>query len=178
MGQLNRTIALVGMMGAGKSSIGRRLATHMQVAFFDADTEIESAAGRPIPEIFAAYGEAAFRDCERKVIARLLDEKPPHVLATGGGAFMAAETRARLQEKSVTVWLNAPLDVLFARVKRKSDRPLLQTPNPRETLARLLEERTPTYALADIAIESENAPHEATVDRLVATLIETGIWVP
>jgi shikimate kinase len=165
-------------MGAGKSSIGRRLAARLEVEFFDADTEIEAAAGRPIPEIFAAYGEAAFRDCERKIIARLVGEKPPHVLATGGGAFMAAETRDKLKECAVTVWLNAPLDILFARVKRKTNRPLLQTPNPRETLEHLLAERAPTYALADIIIESENAPHDVAVERLVTTLTETGIWTP
>src|SRR5512142_1006408 len=104
MGQLTRTIALVGMMGAGKSSIGRRLAAHLNVEFRDADTEIEHAAGRPIPEIFQHYGEPAFRDCERKVISRLLDE-PPHVLATGGGAFVSQETRARIAEKATSVWL-------------------------------------------------------------------------
>ena len=178
MGQLTRTIALVGMMGAGKSAIGRRLATRLGVAFFDADNAIESAAGRPIPEIFAAYGEAAFRDCERKVIARLLTEKPPHVLATGGGAFMAEDTRDALKQRAVTVWLRASLDILFARVKRKSNRPLLQTEDPRGTLAQLLAEREPIYGLADIIVDSEDAPHTVTVDRLLTTLTETGIWLP
>ena len=178
MGQLTRTIALVGMMGAGKSSIGRRLAARMEVAFFDADSEIEAAAGRPIAEIFATYGEPAFRDCERKVISRLVAEKPPHILATGGGAFMAAETRERLKEATVTVWLRAPLDILFARVKRKTDRPLLKTPNPRETLEQILAEREPTYATADVIIDSENAPHEITVERLLTMLTENGTWVP
>jgi shikimate kinase len=178
MGQLTRTIALVGMMGAGKSSIGRRLAARMGVAFFDADCEIEAAAGRPIAEIFTVYGEPAFRDCERKVISRLLLDHPPHVLATGGGAFMAGETRERLKEASITVWLRAPLDILFARVKRKGDRPLLKTEDPRATLEKLLIEREPTYALADIIVDSENAPHEITVERLMTTLTETGIWLP
>jgi shikimate kinase len=166
------------MMGAGKSSIGRRLATHMGVDFFDADSEIEAAAGQPIPEIFAKYGEAAFRDCERKVISRLLTEKPPHVLATGGGAFMAAETRERLKAHAVTVWLKAPLDILFARVKRKGNRPLLKTPDPRGTLEKLLTEREPTYALADITVESDNAPHEIAIERMMITLTATGIWIP
>lgn len=178
MGQLAKTIALVGMMGAGKSSIGRRLATCMGVPFFDADNEIESAAGQPISEIFASYGEAAFRDCERKVISRLIAEQPPHVLATGGGAFMSAETREKLKANTVTIWLHAPLDILFARVKRKGNRPLLKTANPHETLAKLLIEREPTYALADITIESENAPHELTVERLLTILTKIGIWVP
>jgi shikimate kinase len=166
------------MMGAGKSSIGRRLAARMDVAFFDADTEIENAAGRPIPEIFASYGEPAFRDCERKVISRLLTEQKPHILATGGGAFMSDETRAKLKDAAVTVWLRAPVDILFARVKRKGNRPLLKTADPRGTLEKLLIEREPTYALADIIVDSENAPHEVTVERLMTTLIELGIWLP
>ena len=165
-------------MGAGKSSIGRRLAARLAVDFFDADAEIEAAAGRTIAEIFADYGEPAFRDCERKVISRLLQEQPPHVLATGGGAFMSAETRQRLREKAVTVWLSAPVDVLFARVKRKGDRPLLKTENPRATLERLLAERESTYALADITIASEDAPHEVAVEALMTKLIENGLWLP
>jgi len=177
MGQLTHTIALVGMMGAGKSSIGRRLAARLEVGFHDADSAIENAAGRPISEIFAEYGEAAFRDCERKVIARLLEE-PAHVLATGGGAFMSAETRERLKEKTTTVWLRAPVDILFARVKRKGDRPLLHTQNPRETLERLLREREPTYVLADIIIDSEDAPHTHTVEKLMAELTARGVWQP
>ncbi len=178
MGQLSKTIALVGMMGAGKSSIGRRLAARMAIAFFDADSEIEAAAGQPIPEIFASYGEAAFRDCERKVISRLVAEKPPHILATGGGAFMSAETREHLKAATVTVWLRAPLELLFARVKRKGNRPLLKTPDPLATLATLLAEREPTYALADLTVDSENAPHDVTVERLMTTLTAIGIWVP
>jgi Shikimate kinase len=165
------------MMGAGKSSIGRRLAHKMGVGFSDADHEIESAAGRPIPAIFAEYGESAFRDCERKVIARML-ERPPHVLATGGGAFMAEETRQRLKSGALTIWLRAPADILFARVKRKGNRPLLHTANPRETLEKLLVEREPTYALADITVDSEDAPHTETVEKLLAELTKRNVWQP
>ena len=142
MAELRRTIALVGMMGAGKSSIGRRLATRLKVPFRDADSEIERAAGCTIPEIFARYGEGAFRDGERKVIERLLAE-PPHVLAAGGGAFIDPRTRARMKDCAVSVWIKAPVDVLLARVKRKEDRPLLKPGNPREVLERLLTEREP-----------------------------------
>ena len=177
MGQLTRTIALVGMMGAGKSSIGRRLAARMGVEFRDADSEIESAAGRPVTAIFTEYGEPAFRDCEARVITRLLDT-PAHILATGGGAFMAHETRARLKEKATTVWLRAPVDILFARVKRKGERPLLNTDNPRETLERILLEREPTYSLADLIIDSEDAPHAETVEKLVLELTAKGDWQP
>ncbi len=177
MGQLARTIALVGMMGAGKSSIGRRLAARMHVGFHDADSEIESAAGRPITAIFGAYGEAAFRDCEARVISRLLDT-PAHVLATGGGAYMSDATRKKLREKATTVWLRAPVDVLFARVKRKGERPLLNTDNPRETLERILRERELTYGLADIIIDSEDAPHGETVEKLMLELTAKGDWQP
>jgi shikimate kinase len=165
------------MMGAGKSSIGRRLAARMQVGFRDADTEIETAAGRPITAIFGEYGEAEFRSCEARVIGRLLD-MPAHILATGGGAFMSAETRQRLKEKSTTVWLRAPVDILFARVKRKGERPLLNTDNPRETLERILREREPTYGLADLIIDSEDAPHGETVEKLMLELTAKGDWQP
>jgi len=176
MGHLTRTIALVGMMGAGKTSVGRRLASRLHVPFRDADGEIEAAAHCSISEIFEHWGEAAFRDCERKVISRLLGE-PPHVLATGGGAFMDAQTRARIGESAVSVWIKAPVDMLLARVRRKADRPLLKTANPRETLERLLRERESTYALADLAFESVDGPHNDMVERLVAALSERGIWV-
>ena len=175
MGHLTRTIALVGMMGAGKSSIGRRLAARLQVQFRDADHEIEAAAGCAIPEIFERYGEAAFRDCERKVISRLLNE-PAHVLATGGGAFMDAETRMRIEDSAVSVWIKAPVEVLLARVKRKDNRPLLKSGDPQEILTRLLAQREPTYALADLTLESADGPHTETVERLVAALAERGIW--
>ena len=149
MTKLNKTVALVGMMGAGKSSIGRRLAARLSTPFRDADGEIETAAGCSVSEIFERYGEAAFRDGERRVIARLLGE-PPHVLATGGGAFMDPETRARLKEKAVSVWIKAPVELLLQRVQRRDTRPLLRNGDPKETLMRLLAQREPVYAEADI----------------------------
>jgi shikimate kinase len=171
--KLTRTVALVGMMGAGKSSIGRRLATRLNVPFKDADSEIESAAGCSISEIFERYGEPAFRDGERKVIARLLGE-PPHVMATGGGAFVDAGTRARMKEGSVTIWLRAPVDVLLARTGRRDTRPLLKNGDPRETLERLLQERSPIYAEADVTLDSEEGPHAQSVEKIVSILTERG----
>ncbi len=171
--KLTRTVALVGMMGAGKSSIGRRLAARLGVPFKDADSEIEHAAGCSISEIFERYGEPAFRDGERKVIARLLTE-PPHVMATGGGAFMDGATRERLKQGAVTIWLRAPVDVLLARTGRRDSRPLLRGADPRETLERLLTERSPVYALADRTLDSEEGPHAAPVERIVALLGECG----
>jgi shikimate kinase len=163
------------MMGAGKSSVGRRLALRLSVPFIDADSEIEAAAGCTIPEIFEHYGEAAFRDGERKVINRLLNE-PPHVLATGGGAFIDPDTRARLKESAISVWIKAPLEVLLSRVQRKDDRPLLKNGDPREILERLLNERAPIYAEADFAIDSENGPHADSVERIMVSLKERGLW--
>lgn len=174
MTRLSRTVALVGMMGAGKSSVGRRLSARLGVPFKDADSEVELAAGCPITEIFDRYGEAAFRDGERKVIARLLGE-PAHVLATGGGAFIDAQTRARLKQSAVTVWIQAPLAVLLARVKRRDTRPLLRTADPRATLERLLAERAPVYAEADMVVESDDGPHAAAVDQILAALRERGL---
>ncbi len=174
MVHLDRTIALVGMMGAGKSSVGRRLALRLNVPFRDADAEIEAAAGCSISEIFQRYGESAFRDGERKVIGRLLQE-PPHVLATGGGAFIDPETRVRMKNRAVTIWITAPVDILLARVQRKDDRPLLKSGNPREILERLLTERTPIYAEADLTVDSENGPHADTVERILAALKERGV---
>jgi shikimate kinase len=174
---LTRTVALVGMMGAGKSSIGRRLATRLGVPFRDADSEIESAAGCTISEIFERYGEPAFRDGERKVISRLLTE-PPHIMATGGGAFMDATTRAALKEQSVTIWLRAPVDVLLARTQRRDSRPLLRSGDPRATLERLIAERSPTYALADHTLDSEDGPHAASVERIVSLLEADGAFAP
>jgi len=165
----NRTIVLVGLMGAGKSSVGRRLALALDLPFFDADEEVERAARRTIPEIFADLGETAFRDGERRVIARLLDG-PPHVLATGGGAFMNAETRALIGRKAISVWLKADVDVLVRRVGRKSDRPLLQGRDPREVLRALAAERYPVYALADVTVDSVEGPHTATVQAIVVAL--------
>jgi len=171
---LSRTVALVGMMGAGKSSVGRRLSARLNVPFKDADSEIELAAGCPIPEIFDRFGEPAFREGERKVIARLLCESP-FVLATGGGAFIDPETRAKLKARAVTVWIKAPVDVLMARVQRRDNRPLLKTADPRGTLERLLTDRAPIYAEADIAVESEEGPHAMTVDRILSALKRRGV---
>jgi shikimate kinase len=174
-----RSIVLVGMMGVGKSSVGRRLAGRLSIPFVDADSEIEKAAGMTIPEIFARHGEAYFRSGEARVLARLL-ESGPQVLATGGGAFMNPDTRALVALKGVSVWLNADLDVLLRRTsKRRSDRPLLQTDDPAETLRALLAEREPTYALADLIVQSREVPHEAIVaDVLTALAAHLKVAVP
>jgi shikimate kinase len=165
----SRTIALVGLMGAGKTSVGKRLAAALNLPFRDADEEIEKAAGRSISDIFGDYGEDYFRDGERRVIARLLEEAP-HVLATGGGAFMNAETRALIKAKAVSVWLKADLDTLARRVGRKDTRPLLKGREPREVLHELAAVRYPVYAEADITIESGDAPHHSTVDAVIKAL--------
>jgi len=165
-----RSVVLVGMMGVGKSSVGRRLAARLSIPFVDADTEIENAAKMTIPEIFARHGEAYFRSGEARVIARLL-ESGPQVLATGGGAFMNEETRSLIKAKGVSIWLNAEFDVLLRRTsKRKSDRPLLQTEDPAQTLQALLAEREPTYALADLTVQSREVPHEAIVADVMKAL--------
>src|SRR3954470_5359647 len=169
MRRLDKTLVLVGMMGAGKTSVGRRLASSLGVSFRDADAEIELAAGCTINEIFERFGEPAFRAGERKVIARLLAE-PPHVLATGGGAFMDSETRARIHETAISVWLKAPLELLLERVTRKDTRPLLRNTDNRAALERLLREREPVYAQADLTIESDEGPQEAVVRRILAAL--------
>jgi shikimate kinase len=166
-----RSIVLVGMMGAGKSSIGRRLASDLNLAFVDADTEIESAAGMSIPEIFEAYGEPYFRSGEARVIARLL-ESGPKVLASGGGAFINPQTRELIRTRGISVWLKADLDVLLRRIKRRSDRPLLKTDDPERTLQRLMEERYPIYAEADVTIHSRDVSHEAIVADIIARLAE------
>lgn len=166
-----KTIALVGLMGAGKSSIGRRLALSLALPFTDADTEIEIAAGVSIEEIFARDGEAVFRNGERRVIARLLDS-PTQVLATGGGAFMDPETRALIRQRAISIWLKADLDVLMARVARRNNRPLLKEGDPRAVLARLIETRYPVYAEADITVESADGPPEATLAKVIAALGE------
>lgn len=166
-----RTIALVGLMGVGKSSVGRRLASALGLPFRDADTEVEAAAGRTIPEIFAEMGEAAFRDGERRVITRLL-EGPPHVLATGGGAFMNAETRAVIKARAVSVWLKADLDVLARRVGRKDNRPLIAGKDPLEVLQAQAEARYPFYAEADITVETGDAAHHVTVNQVLQALTE------
>jgi shikimate kinase len=167
-----RSVVLVGMMGVGKSSIGRRLAAKLGIPFVDADTEIEKAAGMSISDIFARHGEPDFRSGEARVIARLLDTGP-QVLATGGGAFMNEATRAAIKTKGISIWLSAEFDVLMKRIaKRKDDRPMLQTPDPAATLRQLLEVRDPVYALADLTVHSREAPHEAIVAEIVTALAE------
>jgi len=172
---LNRTVALVGMMGAGKTSIGRRLAARLQVPFRDADHEIEAAADLSVSEIFARFGEPHFREGERKVIARLLEETP-HVLATGGGAFMDETTRAAMTARAFTIWLKAPLGLLLARVKKRDTRPLLANGDMHETLEKLLAQREPVYATADMTVESADEPHGAAVERIVAALKARGLY--
>jgi shikimate kinase len=164
-----RTIALVGLMGVGKSSVGRRLANALDLPFRDADAEVEAAAGRSIAEIFEQLGEAAFREGERRVIARLLDE-PPHVLATGGGAFMNDETRALIKAKTISIWLKADLEVLARRVSRKDTRPLLVGKEPIAVLREQAEARYPAYAQADIAVETGDAAHQVTVGQIIEAL--------
>jgi shikimate kinase len=164
-----KTIVLVGLMGAGKSSIGRRLAQVLFLPFVDADTEIEAAAGASVEDIFARDGEAAFRSGERRVLARLLDN-PTQVLATGGGAFMDPETRALIRARAISVWLRADLDLLLARVARRNNRPLLKNGDPRSILAQLIEERYPIYAEADLVVDSLDGPPEATLTKVLAAL--------
>ena len=164
-----RSIVLVGLMGAGKTTVGRRLAQRLDLPFVDADHEIERAAGKTIPEIFAEDGEEFFRNGEERVIARLL-ESGPQVLATGGGAWMREATRERVREKGVSVWLKADIDVLMERVSRRPGRPLLETENPRAVMERLIAERYPVYALADITVESADAPHHVMVTRIIRAL--------
>jgi len=165
-----RSVVLVGMMGVGKSSIGRRLAARLAIPFVDADTEIERAAGMSIPDIFARHGEPDFRSGEARVIARLLDAGP-QVLATGGGAFMNEGTRAAIKSKGVSIWLSAQFDVLMRRIaKRKNDRPMLQTDDPAETLRQLLKLREPVYALADLTVQSRETPHESIVGEIISAL--------
>jgi shikimate kinase len=164
-----RSVVLVGMMGAGKSTIGRRLSARLRLPFLDADTEIEAAAGMSIPDIFESHGEPHFRDGEARVIARLLDSGPA-VLATGGGAFMREETRARIQAKAVSIWLKADADIIMRRVKRRADRPLLQTTDPAATVGQLIEEREPVYRHADLTIWSRDVPHEKIVDECIDAL--------
>jgi shikimate kinase len=164
-----RSVVLVGMMGAGKSTIGRRLSLRLRLPFLDADTEIETAAGMSIPDIFEARGEPDFRDGEARVIARLLDSGPG-VLATGGGAFMREETRNRIRDKAISIWLKADADIIMRRVKRRADRPLLQTADPEATVGRLLREREPIYQYADLTVWSRDVPHERIVDECIEAL--------
>ncbi|AOF95845.1 AAA domain protein [Sphingobium sp. RAC03] len=162
-------IVLVGMMGVGKSTVGRRLAARLGLAFVDADEEIEKAAGMSVSEIFARYDEAYFRDGERRVIARLMDGAPK-VIATGGGAFMQEDTRALILEQATAIWLDADIDVLVDRVSRREGRPLLKDRDPRTVLTELTAVRNPIYALAPIHVKSVAAPHEVTVERIMEQL--------
>lgn len=168
-----RSIVLVGLMGSGKSTVGRRLANALNLPFYDADTEIERAAGETINEIFELRGEEVFRRGEAKVIARLLEGKQC-VLATGGGAFMNEETRQIIKDRGISVWLKADLDLLMARVLRRNTRPLLKKGDPEQTMRRLMEEREPYYAEADIAVESQSGPHTITIKKILTALEEFG----
>lgn len=164
-----RPIVLIGLMGAGKSSVGKRLAHRLQIDFSDADTEIELAAKMSIKEIFDAYGEAYFRDGERRVVARMLKEGC-RVLATGGGAYMNEQTRANIAATGISVWLNAEIDVLMRRVRRRTDRPLLSGPDPEGTMRRLMDVRYPVYAMADITIHSADIAHEEVLEDVLLGL--------
>ncbi|MFY9288938.1 MAG: shikimate kinase [Alphaproteobacteria bacterium] len=165
----DRTIVLIGMMGAGKSSVGRKLASRLSVPFIDSDDEIEAAAGMSINRFFEEYGEDEFRKGERRVISRLL-EGPKRVLATGGGAFTDQETRALIKSKAISIWLKADINILLTRATRRDDRPLLRGGDPREIMLRLLDERAPLYAEADITVESVDGPMSETVDRVIKAL--------
>lgn len=169
-----RTIALVGLMGAGKSTVGRRLASALGREFYDSDDEIETAAGLSISDIFALHGEAEFRRGERRVLERLL-KNPPHILATGGGAYLDPNTRALLRKCAVTVWLNADLETLWERVNRRNHRPLMKTPDARGVLTRLLKERTPIYSEADLVIDSVDGAHSTTVQKIITAVKN---WTP
>jgi shikimate kinase len=166
---LPKTLIMVGMMGAGKTAIGRRVAARLGLPFIDADDEIVKAAGCSIEDIFNRHGETAFRDGERRVIARLLTE-PIHVLATGGGAFIDPETRARARENCLSVWLRVEKEVLWQRVQRRDNRPLLKTEAPYETLSRLVDERYPIYAEADTVVDSVDGPPDDTVNSVLAVV--------
>ncbi len=167
-----RTIALVGLMGAGKSTVGRRLATRLHLPFHDSDDEIEKAAGLTVADIFSIHGEDEFRRGEHRVIERLV-QGPRHVLATGGGAYLNAETRQVLRENAITVWLRADLETLWRRVNKRNTRPLLRTENPKQKLMALLEERNSIYAKADIVVDSHEGPHTAAVAAIIDAL---GTW--
>jgi len=164
-----RPIVLVGLMGAGKSSVGRRLANQLGLPFKDADTEIETASNLSVPEFFEIHGERAFREGERKVIARLLKE-PRHVLATGGGAFMDPETRAMIATSGCSIWLRAELEVIYKRCMKRDNRPLLKTGDPKVILKKLMDERYPVYAEADVTVDSGDGPHEIVVDKIITAL--------
>lgn len=166
-----KTIVMIGLMGAGKSCIGRLLAQRLGLDFIDADEEIEQAAQCSIDEIFERHGEAAFRDGERRVIARILDG-PVHVLAAGGGAMMDKQTRANIRGQAISVWLRADLDLLVQRVSRRHNRPLLKNGEPRDILERLMKTRHPIYAKADVVVDSDAKPPKVIVDRVIKALAE------
>jgi shikimate kinase len=169
-----RTVALVGLMGAGKSTVGRRLAQILKRDFYDSDEEIEKAAGLTVSDIFALHGEADFRRGEHQVLKRLL-QLPPHVLATGGGAYLNEDTRQILRERAVTVWLNADLETLWKRVQKRDTRPLLKRPDAKQALSDLLIAREPIYAQADLSVMSKEGPHTQTVNAILKAL---KTWVP
>lgn len=168
-------IVLVGLMGAGKTTVGRRLAEKLGLLFVDADHEIELAAGQSIPEIFAKHGEAYFRDGERKVIARLL-ENGAQVLATGGGAYMNAETRNTIRSHGISIWLRADFDLLMRRVRRRSNRPLLQNDDPEGVMRKLIAERYPVYAEADITVDSRDVAHTSIVNTIIKAMARWPGW--
>jgi shikimate kinase len=165
-----RSLVLVGLMGCGKSSIGKRLAARLSLPFIDADEEIERVAQKSISEIFADHGETFFRDRESKVIARLLGNGP-QVLATGGGAFMTADTRAKIRESAISIWLRAELPVLMRRVGKRESRPLLKAADPEAVMRKLMGERYPVYAEADLTVESRDVPHETIVNEIIEALL-------
>lgn len=167
--KLTRPVVLVGLMGAGKSTTGRRLASRLRVPFQDADDAIEEAAGMTIADIFEIYGEAEFRDGERKVMGRLLSQGPC-ILATGGGAFMNDETRALVKETAISVWLKADLATHVRRTSLRDTRPILKRGNPEDILRKLIEERSPIYAQADITVQSADGPHQDTVFQIIRAL--------
>jgi shikimate kinase len=164
-----KTVVFVGLMGVGKTCIGKRLAQRLELPFIDADKEIEEAARCTIPEFFERYGEQQFREGERRVILRLLDN-PVHVLSTGGGAFMDPQTRASIRERAISIWLRADLDLMLRRVSRRNDRPLLQVADPRAKLQELIDQRYPVYAEADITVDSMDGPPDATLERVMGAL--------
>jgi shikimate kinase len=164
-----RSIVLVGLMGAGKSTIGRRLAQKLNLPFVDADAEIERAAGKSVEDIFRDHGESSFREGERRVIARLL-ESGPQVLATGGGAFMNEETRSNIARNGIAVWLKADISLLMKRVRRRDNRPLLKSENPEDVMQKLIEQRYPVYGQAQITVESRDVPHSSIVSDVIRAL--------
>ena len=164
-----KTVVIIGMPGSGKSSVGRKLAARLGLSFFDSDLEVEKAAGMKVEQIFEKLGEPAFREGERRVIARLL-EQPPHVLATGGGAFMDKDSRHLIQSHAISIWLRVDFPILFERTSRRNDRPLLKGENPEQKLKELLAAREPFYAKADVTVTSDRRPADETVDRLLKAL--------